>query len=78
MCVCGVVVTFNVGGGLNYANKVLGEDNTNDLTEESIREFIKVNGTGCTDRQVKFITLPTGQQLRATHIRQEWFPAEII
>lgn len=77
-CTCGLVVAFNTKLALQCVKEVFGAEGTEGVTEEAVRSFIKSNGIGCTGKQVKFRMMTVGQQLRAVHVKREWFDAEII
>jgi hypothetical protein len=57
---------------------VFGAEVTQHVTEEAIRAYIKSNGIGCVGKQVKFRMLSVGQQLRAVHVKRQWFEEETI
>ena len=77
-CTCGIVVAFNTKMALQCVKDVFGAEVAQNITEEAIRSFIKSNGIGCTGKQVKFRMLSVGQQLRAVHVKRQWFEEETI
>lgn len=58
---------------------VFGSDSVVGITEESIRAYVRSSGIGCTGRQVQFRkSARAGQQLRAVHIRRDWFSPDTM
>ena len=73
-----IVVAFNIKMALQCVRDVFGAEVAQDITEEAVRSFVKSNGIGGTGKQVKFRMLSVGQQLRAVHIKRQWFDEETV
>ena len=77
-CTCGLVVAFNVASVIDCVKDVIGNECVEGITQNAIRMYVKSNGIGCTGKQVKFRMLLPRQQVRAVHMKREWFAEQTL